>query len=338
MLRRVISGQLPVTSCQFLVTLALSAGLAHAAIFPDPLGALKKVATKPVVATDQALDAEYGLREAEQIEYASPTGRFTATAWRFDDSTGAMSFFEARRPAAAKPSNLSQLAAAIPDGVLYAFGNYVFEFKGGQPTQAELTHLYGVIPKLENSPLPALMDFLPTQNLIPNSQRYVLGPVSLARFDPGIPPSVAAFHLDSEAQIGTYRTDKGPMTMAIFSYPTPGIARQQDAGFQKIQGAVVKRSGPLVAVILHPQDANAAESTLALVRYEQNLTLNERPPGEEVRDDAQVMLNIFAFAGILLGMCIIAGIGFGAFRVLLRKLGWKGGQPEPLIVLRLGEK
>ena len=40
--------------------------------------------------------------------------------------------------------------------------------------------------------------------------------------------------------------------MLIFNYPTPNIARQQLAEFEKLSGAVAKRSGPMVAVVLSP--------------------------------------------------------------------------------------
>ena len=49
--------------------------------------------------------------------------------------------------------------------------------------------------------------------------------------------------------------------------PTPQIARQQTAEFQKISGAMVKRAGPMVAVILSPSNADAAEKLLSLIRY-----------------------------------------------------------------------
>lgn len=341
MLRRVKAGargQAPGAACQLLGILALTAGLAHAAIFPDALGDYKKSAPKALSLPDQPLLSEYGLEATEQTEYSSPKKHFVAAAWRFNDSTGAMAFFEARRPPVATPSKLSELAATTSDGVIYAYGNYVFQFTGAMPSSGELTHLYDVIPKLEKSPLPALLEFLPAQGLIPNSQRYVLGPVSLDRFEPGIPPSVAAFHLGAEALIGTYKTDKGPMKLGLFSYPTPGIARQQYEQFEKVPGVIAKRSGPLVAAITQAPDADAPEKLLAQVRYEQNLTFDEKPPDYEAREDARILLNIFTFAGILLGLCVLTGIGFGAFRVVLRKLGWKGGYPEPLIVLHLGDK
>ena len=91
--------------------------------------------------------------------------------------------------------------------------------------------------------------------LIPNSERYILGPVSLARFEPRIAPSLAAFHLGTEAQLGRYRTPKGDLTLAIFSYPTPNIARERQEEFPKVPGTIAKRSGPLVGVVVQPPDA-----------------------------------------------------------------------------------
>ena len=55
------------------------------------------------------------------------------------------------------------------------------------------------------APPPLLPGYLPSQNLVSGSERYVVGPVGLQKFEPRIPPSVAAFHLGAEAQIGSFR-------------------------------------------------------------------------------------------------------------------------------------
>ena len=85
---------------------------------------------------------------------------------------------------------------------------------------------------------------------MPNSERYILGPDGLAKFAPGIPPSVAAFHLGAEAQVAAFRAPAGEIRLAIFDYPTPQMAIQQYDGFAKLPGMMAKRSGPLVAVVL----------------------------------------------------------------------------------------
>lgn len=318
--------------------LFIFAGLACPQIFPDQVRAYKKSAPKTVSLPDLPLYQEYGFEANEQAEYTSPENRFLATAWRFKDSTGAMAFFEARLPSGATPSKQSKLAVSTSDGTIFAYGNYVFQFTGGLPGAEELNLIYFQVPKLEQSPLPVLMNMLPPADLIPNSQRYVLGPVSLERFEPRVSPSVAGFHLGTEAQLGKYQTSQGPMTLAIFNYPTPGIARERYEQFQKIPGAVAKRTGPLVALIIQPPDADAAERVLAQVRYEANLTWSERLPGDPAKETATILLSIFALAGIVIGICLIAGIGFGAFRVMGRKLGWRGEERGAMIKLHLSGK
>jgi hypothetical protein len=318
-----------------LTGLLLFAVIGHAAIFPDTVGTFKKTAPKTIAVPDQALYDEYGLDATEQAEYVSDSQRFTATAWRFRDATGAMAMFEARRPSGATVSDLTSLAAHTSDGTIFAYGNYVFQLTGSLP--ADLNDLYANPPKLEQAPLPALMTYLPKDDLVPNSERYLLGPVSLDRFFPGMAPSVAAFHLGCEVQVGKYRTPKGLLTLAIFNYPTPNIARDREQEFQKIPGTIARRVGPLVAVTIAPPDADEAERILSKVRWKTNLTLNEKVPQNEIRNTAKFILNVFIFSGLLILGCLGAGLAYGGYRVVMRKLN-KGEDPEAMITLHLGNK
>jgi hypothetical protein len=311
--------------------------LAQAAIFPEHIGTFDKGAPTTLSIPDRALFDEFGLEATEQAEYKSDSKHFTATAWRFRDSTGALAFFEAHRPSGATPAPVSKLAASTSDGTIFAYGNYVFQFTGAVPPAADLQSVYAQLPKLEQSPLPALMSFLPPAGLIPNSERYVLGPVALERFEPRIAPSIAAFHLGTEATLGKYKSPKGPLSLAIFDYPTPNLARQQLAEFQKIPGAMAKRAGPLVAVTIDPPDLDSAERLLAQVRYETNLTWSQKVPVNEVKGFARTLINIFVLAGIILGMCLVAGIAFGGFRILARKMG-RQVDPDSMITLGLDGK
>jgi hypothetical protein len=321
-----------------LIVFAIAAVAAHAAVFPDQIGDFKRSPAKSLMLPDKALDDEYGLQATEQAVYNADGKRFEATAWRFQDSTGAMAFFESRRPSGATPAKLSQLSVATSDGVILAYGNYLFQLTGDVPQPDDLKQLYEQLPRLEQSPLPTLMTFLPSDGLIPNSERYVVGPVSLQRFEPRIPPSVAAFHLGAEAQLGKFDTPNGPLTLSIFNYPTPNIARQQAAEFGKLAGAVVKRTGPLVAVIMQPPDADAAEKVLGHVQYTANLVWNEGVPGNPAKQLGGLFLNIFALSGVVGVLGLAAGIGIGTFRFALAKLGVKSAQPEGMITLHLGDK
>ncbi len=315
----------------------LSTSVASAAIFPDQIGEFTNGASRALALADQPLYEEYGVQGVEQAEYNSPQKRFTATAWRLRDSTGALALFEARRPANATPSKLTKLAAATPDGALLAYGNYLLQISGTVPDPADLEPFYAQLPQLDQAPLPALIGFLPQNGLVPNSERYVLGPVSLDRLEPRISPSLAALHLGVEAQAGRYSTPKGDLTLIIFNYPTPSLAREQEGAFLKVPGLVAKRAGPLVAVIVQPSDADAAERLLSQVHYDANLTWNEKVPVNEVKGMANLVLTGFAFAGVLGGLSLLVGIGFGGFRFVLKKLG-KLEEEGGITVLRLNDK
>jgi hypothetical protein len=314
----------------------------RAAILPDHIGDFARGATKSLAADDASLYQEFGFISAEQAQYTTipdkPSGkRFMAAAWRLRDSTGALALFEAPRPDNATPAKISALSAKTPDGALFADGNYVFQVSGDVPEQKDLELLFTQLPQLDNAPLPALAGYLPQDGLIPNSERYILGPVSLARFEPRIAPSLAAFHLGTEGQLGRYRTPKGELSLAIFSYPTPNIAREREQEFTKLPGTIAKRSGPLVAAIVQPPDQDAAERVLARVQYAGNLTLNEKVPVNQGLLMYKLFLNVFVLTGVLGALSIIVGIGFGGFRVLRRKFG-KPGHDDPFQLLRIGDK
>ena len=321
-----------ITSVAALVLLA--SGL-QAAIFPDKIGTFEKSAPKTIGIPDQALYEEYGLEETESAEYTAPDKKhFSAVGWRLHDSTGALALFQFRRPPGAVPSDISTLAVRTSDGVIFAFANYVFQFTGDFPDPASLNPFYAQLARLENSPLPALTSFLPAEGLVPNSERYVLGPVSLQRFEPAIPPSVGGFRMGAEAQFGKYQTPKGLLNLILFAYPTPSMAREQAVEFQKISGAVVKRTGPLVVVSINPPDADAAERLLGKINYQASVTLNEHTEQSEAKGLAKMILNIFVLAGIVLAMCIVGGLGFAGYRIMSRKM-WQKEDTAAMIVLDL---
>jgi len=309
--------------------------LSNAAVFPETLGAYHRTsATTPTLA-DRPLWTEYGLKDSEAATYENGTDKFTATVYHVEDTTAALAAFDWQRPAASTPSDAANLAAETPKDLLVVRGNYLFSFQGYKPSTAELTQLFDTLHDVDSTQLPTLPGFFPAQGLVANSERYVIGPDGLAKFDPAIPPSVAAFHLGAEAQVGVFNSPKGNMTLALFAYPTPQIAMQKVGDFQKLPGAVAKRSGPLVAVVLFPPDPDAAERLLAQVRYEAQITLDERVP--KPNDNAGVMLiNIFVLTGILLVFCIIAGLFVGGFRAFLLH-GRKGRDADPMILLHLEE-
>jgi hypothetical protein len=313
------------------LTLLLLAPAAWAGIWPDQIGSAKRISAKPAAVSEQKLWSEYGLQESEQAQYEN----FTATAYRLQDSTAALGAFEWQRQKNANQSQLGKLAVETATDTMLAHGNYLLVFQGYKPNLAELEPLIQRLPKLDQAPLPALRDNLPSGGLIPNSERYVIGPVGLEDFYPGIPPGVAGFHLGSEAQIGTFRQSGGEVKLAIFAYPTPNIARDRLAEMQKLPGAMAKRSGPLVAVILSPPNADDAERLLSQVRYQASISWSQYVPTR--RDNiGDLVINAFILIGVLLGFSTVAGLAFGGFRLLMRRS--QKGEPDAMTVLHLHDR
>lgn len=317
-----------------LLILAGIPALACAAIWPAQIGTFRRASAQAVTpAADRALWDEYGFRDGETAQYEGDSQKFTATAWRFQDPTGALGAFEWMRPADSKPSALAKLACETPASTFLTHGNYLLRFDGYHPGAPFLTTFIEGLANVDNSALPTLVGYLPSQDLVPNSERYIEGPAALQKFDPGISPSTAAFHLSAEAQVGSFQTPSGEEKLAIFSYPTPNLARQQLDQFRQIPGAMVKRSGPLVAVILVPQNADAAERLLSLVRYQADITLDERVSTR--RDNiGNLVINAFVLIGILLCFSLVGGLAFGSVRAFIRR-GGRGEEADAMIVLHL---
>jgi hypothetical protein len=307
--------------------------LAGAAVWPESMGAWKRSAAEPAPLFDRALWDEFGLKEAETVTFQDGDKSFHAIGYRLGDPTGALAAFEYLRPANAPDSNLGALAAAPGDGLLLVHGNFLFDFRDYRPAAPELATLTHNLRNLDHSSLPSLSGYLPTDDLVPGSRRYILGPTSLERFLPSIPASTAAFSMGAEAQLGEFHTPKGNLRLAIFNYPTPQLAMQKIQDFQKVPGLLVKRSGPLVAVIPTPVDADAAERLLGKVTYEAQVTLDEHVP-TRMDNPGNMMLSIFILTGVLLAFGTVAGLLFGGFRLLRRTLR-HGEEPDQMITLHL---
>jgi hypothetical protein len=220
-----------------------------------------------------------------------------------------------------------------PNGAMLAYGNFVFEYSGHTPTKDEVDGLLVQLKQVERSPLPTLINYLPKDNKVPNSQRYILGPVSLARFAPAISPSLAAFHLSAEGQMARYQTPKGEIGMTILSYPTPNMARERQDAFLKV-GMTAKRSGPLVAVVSPDADPDAAQIVLAKVQYEANLTRQVVGPAP-AQGLANIVLTGFLLAGVVFAASLLAGLWLGGFSAVMKKFGWYHPK-DAVTVLRIG--
>ena len=116
--------------------------------------------------------------------------------------------------------------------------------------------------------------------------------------------------MGAEAQFGQYQTPKGLLNLIIFNYPTPSMAREQAAEFQKIPGR--RHQANRAAGGRHPQSARSGRRRADPRENQlpgQRDAERDRLRRVEVKGLAKMILNIFVLAGIVLGMCVVGGVG-----------------------------
>ncbi len=319
----------------FALFLAFTPALCSAAIWPEQLWEQKRVSAGPVVIApaDKPVWDEYGLEVAEEANY----GAWKGVGYRLKDPTSAFGVYQWLKPGDAKVSTLEKFAVQTGVRAFLLKGNFVLDFVGRVPTQQDVDVLHVQLARLDQSALPTLPIFLPSANLIPGSERFVIGPATLQKFEPRVSPSTALFSMGAEAQLARYRTPKGEANLALFSYPTPQIARERVLEFQKIPGAVAKRTGPLVAVTIAAPDADEAEKLLAKVDYQATVTLNEKIP-EPGPTPAALFLGIFVNIGIIAVFAVLAGVGYAGIRIGWRKLRGRSEDDDAMLTLHLGDQ
>ncbi len=292
-----------------LILAAIFASSAFAAMWPDQLGPSQR---KSAAAVDAPAGlAETGLEAAERADY----GAFQVTAWRFKDTTGAYA------------------ASLELSGV--RVGNYLVQCEGKCPK--DLPQLAdAALPHVLHTSVPTLNTYLPPKGLVPRSERYILGPLGLKADAPEIQASAVNFDFGTEGEIARYRNG---VLLAVFSFPTPSMARQQLPEFQKIAGATAKRTGPFVAVAMGPPAA--AAKLLDSINYQGVVAENEKPPVKplELKPETagQMILAIFMLAGLLLGFCLLSGLAVGGTLRLARRFGYSAAEGS-LITLHLEGK
>jgi hypothetical protein len=325
-----------------LIVIAL-AGLASThmlgSILPERLGdfARDQLSAVNLATPDRQVLEEYGLVTAERAEFTkSDHRRFIAEGFQFTDSEGGHAAYLWLRPPRAARSPLGgttsnsggvwgQTYGVVGGGTtVVEKKNYVFRFRCGAPENAAIDDL-----------LNGLRNFDPTEPrpdeccayFVEGSDRMVLGPVSLARLVPRIPPSAAGFHIGVKGRLALYETPSGPLTLTVFEYPSVNAAIQQAAYFERIRGALVRVEGKSVGVILDPVDGREAEGLLHGIDY----TSNREVVGWDPRFISDPPLTVEGGIGAMLAGALI-GLILAVPRYLVR---WKNGIPEAVLKLRI---
>lgn len=293
--------------------------------------------------TNAAVLKEYGFTDLASATYTRDDGRtLKIRAARFADASGAFGAYTFYLQPDMTREQIGDQGASLGNRVLFYRGYILIDAQFSQETAmsgAELRELAGALPRPPGSSgnLPSFIQFLPRRDYIPNTQKYVMGPLALAAISAPVSAGSVDFSSSAEVSLAQYNTPSGPATLTLISYPTPQLAadhlRKIDAahqiavqpqnGISSVSGSGTffdKRTGPIVAIATGGISDSDAKSLLGMVNYEATVTWNTPTGNKDVHDLYMLILNVVVLCAILGGLAIIAGVAFGGFRILMKRL------------------
>jgi len=288
-----------------------------------------------------ALMAETGTQGWTSCQYSMGGQTIRISVQKFRDPTGAYEFYTAGLHPGMMPSLVGNNAALEQDRLWMLTGNLVLSVESQKlASEADLREFVKSLDgHADKTPLPEIRSFLPSNGLIQGTQRYSLGPegyVSAARsldrpayaaLSSGLSlgPKSAA---DAEMMMGSYENGKGGQeVLLLVLYPTPQLAEQQLHHLQPLlaskpefAGTTVERDASLLSLVLSPSSSEMAKRLRQAIKYDTAITWNE--PSQTLTDPPWLLVlkTIFYAAGIFCGIAAVAGVLFGIFRLLVKRL------------------
>jgi Family of unknown function (DUF6599) len=271
---------------------------------------------------------EYGFTDFETATYTRNGRKMDVKAARFENLSGAYGAFSFYEQPQMQQEKIGDGAVSNNSRILFYRGNVLIDVSLERVTAmsaADLRALADSLPRPSgrNSAPPSVKQNLPEQSLVRNSARYIMGPLALGRVGAPVPANLIDFSKGPDIMLAQYRTSTGEAEMTLVEYPTPQIAAERLRAWQSanLSGGpfYFRRSGPLLAAVNGNIPQGEAESLLASVNYDADVTMTQQRP--KPRDDRYgFIVALLLLCGIVLGVALLFGVAFGGFRMLARKL------------------
>ena len=312
---------------------------------------------------------EYGVISAEQRQYTQGQQTFSLTLYRMVDPSaayGAFTFLRDPQMGAIDLGDSVSYAAATRDRALFVVGNLLLNAAAAEqrPPDAVLNEIAGtLLPHADARPYPYIAGYLPRSSLapgvnrnapkpagktatpatrlaiVPDSERYVLGPRALRTALPWFPETNEdwmGFAKSAEAIAARYTTvgqSGHEVTLLVTLYPTQQIAADQFGKLNKWMALNVDpdqaggrtpvfgtRSSALMALVFNAPSRDAANQLLNQIEYHSSVTWNE--PSHTYTDPPfpTMIVGVFEGTGFIMLFAFAAGLGFGGFRLLIKIL------------------
>ena len=289
-----------------------------------------------LLGADAAAFREYAPKSIEQRTYTSGAETASITLYRMRDPSSAYGAYTFLLNDSLLPAALGSYASASPERALLVVGEMMLDVSSPatqpRPPNADLKQLADWLDqKADHTPYPFIGEHLPEEGRVPGSERYVIGPLGLARFVPLGTDDWMGFDHSAETILARYKVGGKEETLLVSSYPTQQVAADRFAGMLRrfvfdppggiLPGQTIlfgKRVSSYVAVVVGAPSRQAANRVLDLVQYESNVTWNE--PHQTLTEPSinSMIVGAFLGTGAIMVLAVAAGIGFGGIRILVK--------------------
>ena len=290
----------------------------------------------PILGPDTQAFREYVVKLTEQRTYTQGSLSASVTLYKLRDPSSAYGAYTFLHGDNLADANLGSYAGTSRDRALIVVGEMLLDVtvaaKQVRPPDADLKQLTDALDKkADHTPYPFIGEHLPEKGRVKGSERYVIGPLSLAHFAPLGTDDWMGYDYSAETILARYQSGGANETLIITSYPTQQIAAKKFAGILRRftfdpPGAVQpgqtvlfgKRVSSYIAVVAGAPSREAANKILDQVGYESDVTWNE--PKQTLTEPGinTMIVEAFVGTGVIMLFAIAAGIGFGGLRVLIK--------------------
>jgi hypothetical protein len=290
----------------------------------------------PLLGADTTAFREYIVKSVEQRSYAQGAQTSSVTLYRLRDPSSAYGAYTFLRNDTLSAVELGSYASASPDRALIVVGEMLLDVsapaKQARPSDADLKQFADLLDKkADHTPYPFIGEHLPETGRVRGSERYVIGPLSLAHFVPLGTDDWMGFDHSAETILAHYKVAGKDEMLLITSYPTQQVAAAEFSGilrrfvFDPPEGVPLgqnvlfgKRVSSYIAVVVGAPSRKAANKVLDEVGYQSNVTWNE--PKQTLTEPSinNMIVEAFLGTGAIMLFAVAAGIGFGGIRVLVK--------------------
>lgn len=278
---------------------------------------------------------EYGVVSTERTTYTRGKDTLNVSLYKMKDPSGAYGLYSYLRSPEMAHSTPGDHSVISRERALLLDGNLLLDVTGTDLPKYGLdlnTLVAAVNSKAEQGPLPTLTEHLPSKGFVERSDKYVLGPVTLNEVFPVSEDDWLGFSHGAEAEVAKYNVSGHEVRLLIADFPTPQVAQKRLTDLQQVyhfnpknpdanaSPMFAKRSITLLAIVSGAKTQAEADELLGQVASGSEVTWNEPTFQFKEPSIGAMIVGSIEGAGVLCMFAVVAGVAFGGFRVVVKRL------------------